>query len=347
MTTARSYHLVLLFLLTISLSYNVQGQSRGGARPANVISQSLQFEAQKLEIEAVGTAEAFRSVNIFAAAADKVVAVNFTPGQKVVKGMVLLELDARRQHTSLQRAKIEFKDASRSLSRLNESKQRGAVTQSVLDDAATAKALAEVGVAEAQADLDDRAVIAPFTGVVGLSDVEVGDRIASNTLITTIDERDQLFINFRAPESALALLGSDSQVSVQPWTDRALILPAKIAELDSRVSESDRSLKARALLTNEGDAYRPGMSFRVNLSFYGQRYAAIPESGLSWGATGSHVWLVNEGKAKKVAVEIKQRLRGKILVSGNLSPGDELIVEGTQRLREGQDVLVKAELASR
>jgi RND family efflux transporter MFP subunit len=347
MTKNRFYLLILLFLLGSSYPNGVLAQSRGESRPADVISQNLQFEAQKLEIEAVGTAEAFRSVNIFPAAADKVVAVNFVPGQKVQMGMVLLELDARRQHTALQRAKIQLKDASRTLSRLKESKQQGAVTQSALDDASTAQALAEVLLAEAQDDLDDRTVLAPFTGVVGLTDVEVGDRIGINTLITTIDEREQLFINFRAPESALSLLSSDSQVTVQPWTDRNLILPAEVAELDSRVAESDRTIRVRALLANDEDVYRPGMSFRVNLSFYGQRYAVIPESGLSWGASGSYIWLVDQGKAKKVAVEIKQRLRGKILVSGDISEGDELIIEGIQRLRDGQDVATRTALATR
>jgi len=347
MTTIRLYHLIFIFLIGGSYSNAVLAQSRGGSGPADVISQTLQFEAQKLEIEAVGTAEAFRSVNIFPAAADKVVAVNFVPGQIVEKGMMLLALDARRQRTALQRAKIQLQDASRTLTRLKQSKQRGAVTQSVLDDAATAQALAEVMLAEANDNLDDRTVIAPFSGVVGLTDIEVGDRIGINTLITTIDMREKLFINFRAPESALSLLLRDSQVTVQPWTDRNLTLPAKVVELDSRVAETDRTIKARALLANNEDVYRPGMSFRVNLSFYGQRYAVIPESGLSWGATGSYVWLVQQNKAKKVAVDIKQRLQGKILVSGDVSEGDELIIEGIQRLRNGQDVAPRAELAIR
>ena len=347
MTTVRFYPVIFLFLIGSSYSNWGLAQSRGESRPADVISQTLQFEAHKLEIEAVGTAEAFRSVNIFPAAADKVVAVNFVPGQQVEKGTVLLELDARRQRTALDRAKIQLQDASRTLSRLKESKQQGAVTQSVLDDAATAQALAEVLLIEAQDDLDDRAVIAPFSGVVGLTDVEVGDRIGINTLITTIDMREQLFINFRAPESALSLLRRDSQVTVQPWTDRNLTLPAEVAQLDSRVAESDRTIRVRALLRNDEDVYRPGMSFRVNLSFLGQRYAAIPESGLSWGATGSYIWLVEQSKAKKVAVDIKQRLRGKVLVSGDVLEGAELIVEGIQRLRDGQDVAATSAMASR
>ena len=89
---------------------------------------------------------------------------------------------------------------------------------------------------------------------------------------------------------------------------------------------------------NSNDKYRPGMSFRVNMAINGNRYAAIPEAALLWGANGAYVWISEEGKAKRVNVEVHQRLRGTILVSGDLQEGDLLISEGVQRLRDGQEV---------
>ncbi|MFT7687242.1 MAG: RND family efflux transporter MFP subunit [Candidatus Azotimanducaceae bacterium] len=327
-----------MFLNTSTLSHDAFAQDRKPSQQTRVISQALVFEVEKRQIEAVGSAEAVHSVDIFPAAADKVVAVNFAPGQLVSKGEVLLALDDRRQRTARERAKIQLADAIRNLKRLEQSKSSGASTESALDDAKTVKALAQVAVVEAQVDLDDRFVLAPFSGVVGLTDIEIGDRINLTTLVTTIDDREKLFVNFRAPEAAISLLQTDNKVTLQPWTDRQVLLDAKIAQVDSRVSETDRTVRVRALLDNSDDTYRPGMSFRVNLSISGQTFAVIPESGLSWGATGSYIWLIDQGKAKKVAVEIKQRLRGRILVSGDLDEGDQLIVEGIQRLREGQAV---------
>lgn len=329
---------IWMSLAILQVSQTTFAQDREPSKPARVISQTLAFEAERRQIEAVGSAEAVHSVDIFPAAADKVIAVNFVPGQQVTKGEVILALDDRRQRTALERAKIELADAIRNLNRLEQSKSSGASTQSALDDAKTIKALAQVDVLEAQVDLDDRFVIAPFSGVVGLTDIEIGDRISLTTLITTIDDREKLFINFRAPESAISLLQADNKVTLQPWTNRQVLLDARIAQIDSRVSEVDRTVRVRSLLDNSEDAYRPGMSFRVNLSIKGQIYAVIPESGLSWGATGSYIWLIDNKKAKKVAVQIKQRLRGRILVNGDLHQGDELIVEGIQRLREGQSV---------
>ncbi len=195
-----------------------------------------------------------------------------------------------------------------------------------------------MAVTDAQTDLDDRVLVAPFSGYVGLTDVDVGDRITTQTMITTLDDRSLLFINFSAPEWSISVVNQNTRVSVQPWTNRELTLQASVAQVDSRLNIQDRTIRVRAQLQNDEDVYRPGMSFRVNLVMAGDEYAVIPESGLSWGANGAYVWKVENDQAVKVSVQIKQRLRGRILVDGDLSVGDTLIVEGIQRLRQGQKV---------
>ncbi len=335
--------LLPIILVTLTIFHSAHAQQFGAKGPTEVIVNSVSLDTQSSSVEAVGSAEAIKSVDIFPATADRVVAVNFVPGQKVVQGQVLLELDSRRQKAALQRAKIQLHDATRNLTRLQQSSSKGAVTESALDVASTAKELAKMDVIDAEIELQDRIVIAPFTGYVGLTDVEVGDRITQQTLITTLDDRSQLFINFRAPESAANTLAKDSLVTVQPWTNREATLEAEIAQLDSRISDTDRTILARAILDNAQDNYRPGMSFRVNISVQGQSYPVIPESGLSWGATGAYIWKMVDGKAVKVEVQIKQRMRGYLLVEGDIRKGEQLIVEGIQRLRPGQAVKVRAQ----
>lgn len=330
-----------IFLLAISLIVSAQShaQSRGGnKKPALVLVEPISFEYEQTNIEAVGTAEAVNSVVLFPAAADKVTAIHFAPGQRVEKGDVLIELDARRQKVAVSRAEITLADTERTLKRLVNSQRRGAVAESELDDARTARDLAKVALDEARADLEDRLVAAPFSGVMGLTDVEVGDRINLQTAIASIDARRELFVNFRAPEAALDVLLNNPDVTLQPWSNRNLELNARIAEVDSRINEQDRTLRARALLDNSNDGYRPGMSFRVKLTVRGNLFAAIPEAALSWGSTGAYVWKTREGKAVRIPVEIRQRLRGRILVSGDLAEGEMLIAEGIQRLRDGQAV---------
>ena len=327
-----------LWLCSILLICQVQAQVSGNNAPAKVIMAPVAFEAQRSRIEAVGTAEAIRSVTIFPAAADKVTAIHFTPGQKVKQGEVLLELDSRRQRDAYKRAAIELADAERTVTRLQESRKRGAIAQSELDDAITGRDLMQVALSATQTELDDRKVLAPFSGVVGLTDIEAGDRITQQTAITTIDDRYKLFVHFNAPESAFSMLQGKAEVLLEPWQSGGKTITAHIAQVDSRIDPQNRTLRVRALLDNADDAYRPGMSFRVVLTLTGDEYAVVPEAALLWGATGAYVWLARDGKASKVDVSIAQRLTGRVLVSGNINKGEQLIVEGVQSLRPNQAV---------
>ncbi len=313
--------------------------------PANVILENISFQPIQVSIETVGTAEAQKSVSLFPATSDRVTQVAFQPGDYVEKGSVLLELDARRQVAALRRAKIELADQQRDVDRLIKSHVNGAVTESEVDEANALLDLAKIAVTEAQADLDDRKVVAPFSGFVGLTEVEVGDRINQSTLITTIDDRAQLFINFSVPESAYSLVDQDTSVEVQPWNNRSASFSASLSQLDSRIDAQNRTLKVRAVLDNSDDLFRPGLSFKVSLNAKGAVYPVVPEAALAWGATGSYIWLAKDGKAVKKAVSIKQRLRGFILVEGDFANDDVLIVEGIQRLREGAEVVAASALA--
>ncbi len=310
----------------------------GGDRAALVVMQPVGFERVQRYVESVGYAEAERSVELYPAVSDLVLEVNFKPGQQVAKGDVLVRLDDRQQQVDLQRARIQLEDAERTVKRLTTSRQQGAIAQSELDVAITARDLLKVTVREAEVAYEDRQVRAPFDGVVGITDVEAGDRITTQTLITTIDQRQQLYIDFNAPEAAIELLQNGAELVVRPWTSRNTEVDAEIVEIDSRVDITNRTIRVRAAIDNRNDMYRPGMSFRVALAYQGDSYAVVPEAALMWSADGAYVWVEKEGKAQRINVNIQQRLEGRILVSGELQLGDNLIVEGVQTLRNGQSV---------
>ena len=88
-------------------------------------------------------------------------------------------------------------------------------------------------------------------------------------------------------------------------------------------------------MANEDDRLRPGMSFRVQIDVQGELFAVISETGVHWGADGAYVWSIVNGAAQKVPVRIVQRREGRVLIDGALENGDVIVVEGTQRMREG------------
>lgn len=309
-----------------------------GARETLVIVQPVQFEQEKNRVEAVGTAEAARSITIYPAVGDRVVAVHFQPGQVVKEGELLVELDARRQQVAVEQAEINLRDAQRTVERLRSSLKRGAVPQSELDNAILLRDLAQVELENAAIELDDRFIRAPFEGVIGITDVEAGDRIDQQTAIATLDDRSWLLIDFKIPEAAVSLLGTGAELTVQPWRYSGQPVTAEIVELDSRINPQTRMYRARARIDNENDGFLPGTSFRTSISLAGQEFASIPEAALSWGVNSPFVWVVEGKTAKRVEVQIEQRLAGRVLVSGAIQRDDLLIVEGVQSLREGQPI---------
>ncbi|MEX1222595.1 MAG: efflux RND transporter periplasmic adaptor subunit [Idiomarina sp.] len=342
----RSTRLTAISLFTAIILLNSPAghtQSWGSDQGAQVKVEQLTFERERTRVDSVGTAQAIRSVSIYPAVADEMTQVNFSAGDKVEAGAILVKLDARRQEIAVARATLELMDAERTLDRLKQSRENGAVPQSDVDEAEIARDLIEVQLDEAETNLEDRMIRAPFAGVVGITDVEVGDRVTTTTMITTLDKRDQLLVDFRAPEAAAELLQSKAQLSVQPWQNRSAEIPAKVVNVDSRIDSASRTLRAQAVIDNQDDLYRPGMSFRVRLQIQGDSYAVIPESALSWGADSAYVWIADDKEAKRVEVQIKQRLEGRILVAGELSLGDVLITEGIQSLRNGQSVIFNDE----
>ena len=186
--------------------------------------------------------------------------------------------------------------------------------------------------------LDDRFIDAPFDGYVDVTDVYPGDRIGPETVITTLDDRRQLLVNFEVPEVLVGELEVGGAVSLTAWNKDATKLSGEVVEIGSRIDPSTRTFVARATVDNESDRLRPGMSFRVSVNIEGRAYPVIAETAVQWGADGAFVWLIVDGNAKRTPVKIIQRQQGRVLVDADLTQGDIVVVEGIQRMRDGAPV---------
>ncbi len=323
-----------LFIVTPA---EAQGTASRSIRPATVITEPLQFAPKSEVVELIGTAEAKQSVRLYPAVGDDVVTkINFSTGDWIERGSVLVQLDARHEQTDLELAQIELLDAQRRYERFKQLAAQKSASQQELDDAKIVVDLALNHVNRAQIELDDRQVVAPISGYVGISDIKVGDRITQSTFIATIDDRRELYVDVKVPEKALNLLSIGKEVELYNWIADKESITAYISEIDSRIEDVTRTIRVRINIENQDDQFRPGMSFRATVKLEGQAYAVIPEAALLWGATGAYIWRSNNGMAERVNIDVIQRQDGIVLVDGPLSFNDELIVEGVQRLRNKQ-----------
>lgn len=307
--------------------------------PIAVIVQRAESTEIRIRLEAVGTARAFRSITLHPDSAGEVTAVRFTANSFVDRGAVLVELRQDAERLDVELAQVQLEDAQRKFDRLEKLSASGTSTQAALDEARTALRSARIALRQAQVALDDRYVKAPFAGYIGLTDVEVGDRIDPATSIATLDDRELLLIRFDVPEALLGRVRPGDAVSIAAWAGSATA-DGIVVDVDSRIDPDTRTFAVRAETPNPNDAFRPGMSFRVTLDLYGQRRPTVPEIAIQWGGDGSFLWTVRDGKAAQIPVQIVQRQSSRVLVDGDLEPGDPVVVEGLHRMRAGREVSV-------
>lgn len=309
---------------------------RSGATP--VIVETIDLVKDRITVRAVGTGRAIRSAAIHPPVAGEVVEVAFRAEQRVVEGQPLLKLDDKHQRLAVRLAEIDVKEAAREVARLEQLAPRGHVAQAHLQTAHASLESAEVRLAQARAALQDRTVYAPFDGIVGLTDLDKGDRVTEGTLVTTLDDRSFILVEFNLPEIHAGRIRVGDEISVRPWSLPGLNVTGIITATGSRIDRTMRTLRVQAKIPNPDDAIRPGSSFEVQLDYTGQAYPSVHEVAVLWSRDGAYLWRVVGDKAERVFVKLVRRERGRVLVDGPLQAGDRIVVEGVQGLRLGQRV---------
>jgi RND family efflux transporter MFP subunit len=328
-----------LAALTLSACSKAPETSRPASPPAvKVIAEPIRFEHAGTRVEAIGTSRAVLSAELHAVASGEVVAVNFEPGQFVRKDQVLVELDSREEKLAVNLASIKLEDAERLYERYLRSADSGAVLPTTLDAARTAVETARLELEQAKIDLSDRRIRAVFDGHVGVSEVDPGDRVGPETMITTLDDRSSLLVTFEVPEAYIGEFRVGETIRLETWSKSMPAVEGDVVDIGSRIDPRNRTFIARAKVDNENDRLRPGMSFRVSADVEGERYAVVAETAVLWGADGAYVWSIVDGKATRTPVKVVQRREGRVLIDGNLDAGGIVVVEGTQSMRDGVNV---------
>ncbi len=316
----------------------VTGRS-GADRAEPVVVQPVGTGNDGAVIEAVGTGKALRSVTLFPEDAGRVVEVLFDAGDRVESGDPLLRLDDAEQGLAVELARVRLKDAEQKMARYEKAAPAGGISATVVDEARTALELARIELDQAKLSLADRTLAAPFDGVTGIAEVEPGDRVAETTPVGTLDDRSVLLVDFDIPEVFARGIVQGGPVSVETWALPGDIFKGEVARVDSRIDPQKRTLRVRARVPNADDRLRAGMAFRIHLRLAGEEFSTVPSVAIQWDRQGAYLWLVTEDdRARRVSVRVLKRSDGMVMVEGDLVPGDRVVVEGVQRLRDGMAV---------
>jgi membrane fusion protein, multidrug efflux system len=318
--------------------------------PEAVTTIVAQQDEWPATLSSIGTLAAVQGVTVSADLPGTVDRIAFDSGRSVREGDVLAELDTRQE-----RAQMAAIEAQRDLARLNYNRLKGLLGDRVISQAEFDKAVAEqkqtdAQVGEIHATIERKTIRAPFSGVLGIRQINRGQYLAAGDPIVPLQSLDPIYVNFGVPQQDIAQIRAGHRVRITAQDVAGLELSGRVTATDSVVDRSTRNVQVQATLANPGGKLRPGMFVQTEIVL-GANHAviALPASAISYAPFGDSVFVVTDlqGENGKSYRGVRQQFvklgssRGdQVAIVGGLKPGDEIVTSGVFKLRNGAAVVV-------
>lgn len=361
----KSTGLALLIAGTLVLGGCSEGNTKKKSEPPPVPVTAVKAGTRDVPVllQIVGRAEAFESVALKSRVDGQVSSVQFTEGQHVKQGDVLVKLDptdfaARLQQAEAVAARDEalIAKTQSDTARYTELKQRNFVSEEKVNDirtneaTATANLRASKAAAEvARLQLSYTTIRAPITGIVGARVVFPGSAVKTNeTILAVVNRVRPLLVGFSVPEKYLARIrsartGEEMKVAVSVPSDKAHQVEGRVRFLDNTVDPATGTILMKAELPNEEEKFMPGQFLNVSLVLETLKDAVtIPSEALQQGTDGSFVFVVKSDNTVEVRnVGIAASNAGMIAIAKGLVSGETVVTDGQLRLTPGTKVRIK------
>ena len=299
---------------------------------------------------AIGSVAAVHGVVVSADLPGIVAGIDFESGSSVTAGDVLVRLD-----TSQERAQLAAAQARRELARLNLERSRQLLAKQVAaqaeyDQVAAVAAEADAQVGEIEATIERKRIRAPFAGVLGIRQVNLGQYLKAGDPVVPLQTMDPVYVNFTLPQQEMSSLRIGAQVVAAAESVAIGALEGRITAINSQVDEATRTVQVQATFRNADHRLRPGMFAEVRTSLgAGSAVIALPASAISYAPYGNSVFVVSDlpGSGGKTYRGVQQRFvtlgdgRGdQTAVVSGLKAGEVVVTSGVFKLRSGAAVNV-------
>lgn len=320
----------------------VGGGGGGGGAPVAVEVAKVSIVGLQEDLRATGTLQSNDAVMLRPEVAGRITRINFTDGQSVKKGQLLLAFDSAIARAEVQQVEAELRIAKANLQRNTELAEQRFIAERVREESAAAVQVLDAKLALVQARLDKLEIRAPFSGVMGISNVSVGDYVKDGVDIAHLQDISQVKVDFRIPERFLGQVkkGQILEAAVDAYPRETF--QARVDAIDPQVESSGRSVLLRGRIANPDFRLKPGMFARVRLVLAERGEAMmVPEEALVPHGQEMTVWKVIDGKAQRTPVKTGLRREAQVEITEGLQASDVIVVAGQVRLnRDGTAVRV-------
>jgi membrane fusion protein (multidrug efflux system) len=318
--------------------------------PEAVTTVVARQETWPATLSAIGTTAAVQGVIVSADLPGIVSRIAFESGRAVKAGDILIELDTRQESAQLRAA-----EAERDLARTNYGRSEGLMKEGIVaradyDRAAAERKQAEARVGEIKAAIERKTIRAPFDGILGIRQVNLGQYLAGGDPVVPLQSLDPIHVNFGVPQQDAGPVRVGRTVRITADDLGGLSFPGKVTAIDSVVNEQTRNVQVQATIANPRRQLRPGMFVQAEVTLGATRsVVTLPASAISYAPYGDSVFIVADLKdpdgrtyrgVRQQVVKLGGGRGDQIAVVSGVKPGDEVVSSGAFKLRNGAAVQI-------
>ncbi|WKL51012.1 efflux RND transporter periplasmic adaptor subunit [Pseudomonas kielensis] len=326
--------------------------------PESVAVATATERPWQVRLPTVGTLKALQGVDLSLEIAGTVTDVQFQSGQQVKTGQPLIQLDSAVESALLETAKADLGLAQLDYGRGSQLVGSSAISKGEFDRLSAQLAKNKATVNQLKASLAKKHIVAPFSGTIGIRQVDVGDYLASGTVIATLQDLSSLYVDFYVPEQVLPKIAKGQTVDVGVSAYAGQTFPGTISAINPKVENSTRNVLVRATLANPDGKLLPGMFASLQVLMPDpEAKIVVPESAVTYTLYGNSLYVVAQKKdaegnlekddkdqpvlvAERRFIETGERRDGLVLINKGVKDGEQVISAGQIKLDNGMHIVI-------
>jgi membrane fusion protein, multidrug efflux system len=321
------------------------------APPPEAVTSLIAKEEEWIpSLKAVGSTAAVQGVTVSTDEPGIVQKINFESGQTVKQGDLLVQLEVSQEQAQLRSAEAQMRLSGANLLRQQNLLKSRVSSQADYDSVQAQYDQAVARVEEVKALINKKTIRAPFSGVLGIRAVNLGQYLQSGAQVAPLQSLDPIYVNFWLPQQNLGQIAAGQAVRVEADGLPNVTFDGKINAVDAVVDEATRNVRVQATLSNRNGLLRPGMFVNSQVPLASKAsHVVLPATAIQFAPYGDMVYIVEEMKApdgktyrgvRQQVVKVGESRGDRVAILSGVKPGEEVVTSGVFKLRPGVHVQV-------
>jgi multidrug efflux system membrane fusion protein len=319
--------------------------------PAQISAATVVVQNLPRFAPGIGSLAAVHQVTINPEVAGRVTKIFFEAGSMVKAGDPLVQINDAPDRGDLANFEAQARMAQISLQRNQALRQRNFASQEVVDQNQSQADQARAQIMKTEAIIAQKLIRAPFSGQLGVRQIELGQYLTTGAPIVTLTDLSTLYVNFTLASHLRPEISVGQQVNVTADAFPGRVFTAKVTTIEPQISPDTRTMQVQATMTNPGNALLPGMFVNAAVVLPPRPDTmVVPETAVEYTLYGDSVFVIkDEGKdasghpilkAVRTPVKTGTRWDGKVAILNGLKPGEKVVAAGQVKLQNGVQVAI-------